>query len=190
MIDPVWQHQVKIAKDTLKMNDVGVMVMGGMSKAEAREILRIEGQRKHVPQAGRWTMTKQTMYVCNQCGKKDTIMPILNVHMKIPSFISPQLDFCCKECFFKYFKEKLSDVNFGKELGRQVSEWLSWKVVVLVIWSGTGITILWPGWMSIEIIMKNIMMKKNVNFVNMNLNQEVGADEPWITNAHNHGWAW
>ena len=47
MIDPIWQHQVKIAKDTLKMNDVGVLVMGGMSKAEAREILRIEGQRRH-----------------------------------------------------------------------------------------------------------------------------------------------
>ena len=48
MIDPIWQHQVKIDKDTLKMNDVGVLVMSGMSKAEAREILRIEGQRKHV----------------------------------------------------------------------------------------------------------------------------------------------
>jgi hypothetical protein len=46
MIDPVWQHQVKIAKDTVKMNDVGVMVMGGMSKDEARRILLIESQRK------------------------------------------------------------------------------------------------------------------------------------------------
>jgi len=48
MIDPIWNHRVKIAKDTLKMNDVGVMVMGGMSKAEARKIMRIEAQRKHV----------------------------------------------------------------------------------------------------------------------------------------------
>ena len=48
MIDPIWNHQVKIAKATIKMNDVGVAVLGGMSKAEAREILRIEGQRKHV----------------------------------------------------------------------------------------------------------------------------------------------
>jgi hypothetical protein len=48
MIDPVWQHQVKIAKSTMKMNDVGVAVMGGMSKDEARKILQIESVRKHV----------------------------------------------------------------------------------------------------------------------------------------------
>jgi hypothetical protein len=48
MIDPIWNHQVKIAKETLKMNDVGVMIMGGMSKAEARKIMCIEAQRKHV----------------------------------------------------------------------------------------------------------------------------------------------
>jgi hypothetical protein len=61
-------------------------------------------------------MTKQTIYICNQCGEKDSIFPILDVHMNIPSFISPSLDFCSKECFFKYFKEKLSNVNFeGKE---------------------------------------------------------------------------
>jgi len=57
-------------------------------------------------------MTKQIVYVCNQCGKEHWIFPILDVHMKIPSFISPALDFCSKECFFKYFEEKLSDVNF------------------------------------------------------------------------------
>jgi hypothetical protein len=33
------KHQIKIAKRTLEMNDVGVMVMGGMTKAEARDIL-------------------------------------------------------------------------------------------------------------------------------------------------------
>jgi hypothetical protein len=60
-------------------------------------------------------MTKQIIYVCNQCGKKDTIFPILEVHMKIPSFISPSLDFCSKECFFKYFKRELSEVNFKNE---------------------------------------------------------------------------
>jgi len=60
-------------------------------------------------------MTKQTIYICNQCGAKDTIFPILDVQMKIPSFISPSLDFCCKECFFRYFKGKLADVNFKKE---------------------------------------------------------------------------
>jgi hypothetical protein len=34
------QHQKKIAIRTLKMNDVGVMVMGGMNKAEARAFLK------------------------------------------------------------------------------------------------------------------------------------------------------
>jgi len=48
MIDPIWNHQVKIAKATMKMNDVGVAVMGGMSKEEARRILDIDSQRKHV----------------------------------------------------------------------------------------------------------------------------------------------
>jgi hypothetical protein len=34
------QHQLRIARDTLKMSDVGVLVMGGPTKAEAREIIK------------------------------------------------------------------------------------------------------------------------------------------------------
>ncbi len=37
------RHQLKIAKDTMKMSDAGAMIMGGMTKAEAREILRKAG---------------------------------------------------------------------------------------------------------------------------------------------------
>ena len=38
------QHQLKIAKDTLKMPDAMVRVMGGMSKEEAREVIKkLEG---------------------------------------------------------------------------------------------------------------------------------------------------
>lgn len=33
------QHQLKIAKSTLKMSDVGARIMGGMSKDEARAFL-------------------------------------------------------------------------------------------------------------------------------------------------------
>jgi hypothetical protein len=33
-------HQKRIALKTLKMNDVSVMVMGGMSKADARAFLQ------------------------------------------------------------------------------------------------------------------------------------------------------
>ena len=34
------QHQLKIAKDTLKMSDVGARIMGGPTKEEAREIIK------------------------------------------------------------------------------------------------------------------------------------------------------
>jgi hypothetical protein len=33
------KHQLNIAKKTLKMNDVGVLIMGGMTKDEARQII-------------------------------------------------------------------------------------------------------------------------------------------------------
>jgi hypothetical protein len=46
MADTIWNHQVKIAKATMKMNDVGVMVMGGMTKEEAKEILRKDAAKK------------------------------------------------------------------------------------------------------------------------------------------------
>jgi hypothetical protein len=39
-MDVIVKHQIKIAKATLKVNDVGVAVMGGMSKDEARNILK------------------------------------------------------------------------------------------------------------------------------------------------------
>ena len=37
------QHQLKIAKSTLKMSDAGAMIMGGMSKEEARDFLKSIG---------------------------------------------------------------------------------------------------------------------------------------------------
>ena len=48
MPDVFWNHQVKIAKATLKMSDEGALIMGGMTKAEAREILRIDAAKKKV----------------------------------------------------------------------------------------------------------------------------------------------
>lgn len=39
------RHQLKIARDTLKMNDIGARIMGGMTKDEARDvILRLTGR--------------------------------------------------------------------------------------------------------------------------------------------------
>lgn len=39
------KHQLRIARDTLKMSDVGARVMGGPTKEEAREtILRLTGK--------------------------------------------------------------------------------------------------------------------------------------------------
>jgi len=37
------KHQIRIAKDTLKLSDIGARIMGGMTKAEAREILKKHG---------------------------------------------------------------------------------------------------------------------------------------------------
>ena len=34
------EHQIAIARQTLKMNDVGVSIMGGMTMDEARAVLK------------------------------------------------------------------------------------------------------------------------------------------------------
>ena len=40
------RHQLKIALDTLKMSDVGALIMGGPSKPQAVEIIeRLTGRR-------------------------------------------------------------------------------------------------------------------------------------------------
>src|SRR5208337_2949105 len=39
------KHQLRIARDTMKMSDIGAQIMGGMSKEEARAvILRLTGK--------------------------------------------------------------------------------------------------------------------------------------------------
>ena len=39
------RHQLKVARDTLKMSDIGALIMGGPSKPEAREIIeRLTGK--------------------------------------------------------------------------------------------------------------------------------------------------
>ena len=40
------KHQLKIAKDTLKMSDAGALIMGGMTKDEARKILARQQEGK------------------------------------------------------------------------------------------------------------------------------------------------
>lgn len=40
------RHQLKVARDTLRMNDVFARIMGGMTKQEARNIVeRLTGKR-------------------------------------------------------------------------------------------------------------------------------------------------
>ena len=40
------QHQLKIARKTLTYSDIGARIMGGMTKAEARQvILRLTGRK-------------------------------------------------------------------------------------------------------------------------------------------------
>jgi len=43
MNDIATKHQTRIAKDTLKMSDIGARIMGGMSKEEARQHLAKQG---------------------------------------------------------------------------------------------------------------------------------------------------
>ena len=38
-MDTPQQHQYKIARDTLRLSDVGVLILGGMTKEEARNFL-------------------------------------------------------------------------------------------------------------------------------------------------------
>ncbi len=40
MTDTFEKHQLRIAKDTLRMSDAGALILGGMDKAEARAFLR------------------------------------------------------------------------------------------------------------------------------------------------------
>ena len=39
-LDIFQKHQLRIAKDTLKMSDAGTLIMGGMTKEEAKNIIR------------------------------------------------------------------------------------------------------------------------------------------------------
>lgn len=34
------KHQLKVAKQTLKYSDAGALIMGGMTKEEAREVIK------------------------------------------------------------------------------------------------------------------------------------------------------
>jgi hypothetical protein len=40
MNDVPLRHQMKVARDTLKMTDEGVSILGGMTKDEARRLLQ------------------------------------------------------------------------------------------------------------------------------------------------------
>ena len=33
------KHQLRIARATMKLNDIGVLIMGGMNKEEAKEVI-------------------------------------------------------------------------------------------------------------------------------------------------------
>lgn len=37
--DPLFSHQYRIAKDTLRLSDAGAKILGGMTKEEARDFL-------------------------------------------------------------------------------------------------------------------------------------------------------
>ena len=43
MLDVFLKHQIRIAHQTLRMSDAGVLIMGGMTKDQARAILERVG---------------------------------------------------------------------------------------------------------------------------------------------------
>ena len=45
-VDVFAKHQIKIARSTLKMHDVGVSIMGGMTKEEASDVLKKYGLKE------------------------------------------------------------------------------------------------------------------------------------------------
>ncbi len=47
------QHQIKIAKQTLRYSDVGALIMGGMTKEQARDVLRLKAH---------WSTSKTESY--------------------------------------------------------------------------------------------------------------------------------
>lgn len=47
------QHQLRIARRTLKLSDVGARILGGMTKEEAREIIRRLSQKEKQKEGGR-----------------------------------------------------------------------------------------------------------------------------------------
>lgn len=64
------KHQVRIAKDTLRMSDPMVGVMGGMTKEQAREILRKHGIRfKENPFISRQHAIEMTVHDVGSTGK-------------------------------------------------------------------------------------------------------------------------
>jgi len=56
------RHQLKVARDTLKMTDAGAKVMGGPTKAEARQIIkRLTGKMPVENPSGRESMAKRNL---------------------------------------------------------------------------------------------------------------------------------
>jgi hypothetical protein len=41
------KHQLKIAKRTLELNDIGAMILGGMTKQEAKEVIKKLTGKEH-----------------------------------------------------------------------------------------------------------------------------------------------
>ena len=66
MKDVAKQHQLKIARATLKMNDAGANIMGGMTKNEARRFLYKHGKYSFPPPpvyTGNWNEGAWIRYI-------------------------------------------------------------------------------------------------------------------------------
>ena len=45
IVDVFLRHQLKIARATLKLSDAGALILGGMTKEQARALLRLHGRK-------------------------------------------------------------------------------------------------------------------------------------------------
>lgn len=50
------KHQIKIAKDTLRLSNAGALVLGGMTKEEARDVLQYKAKWS-AEQVRKWEQT-------------------------------------------------------------------------------------------------------------------------------------
>lgn len=93
-MDTFTKHQIKIAKSTLKMSDSGARIMGGMTKDEARAILRKNGysdQAIRSMEESEITLNKE-LKIGNVIIEKGDIIEVIKESTPTPQEVADALD--------------------------------------------------------------------------------------------------